>query len=142
MCNWKQTAGVLIAISALTSAASAQTRPSAHKPQLTIEQLIDIKHPSDPIWSPSGKLIAFVWDRAGVSNLYVANVDGSGEPKPLTTFSEGQVEGAFWSEDSDLVYFRTKATFGRSPFQAALPSRFGANRTREVATFPHPMANV
>ena len=95
--------GIAITLLATSSAASAQS--AGQKQKLTIEQLIDIKHPSDPIWSPDGKLVAFVWDRAGVANLYIANADGSGQPKPLTTFSEGQVSGAFWSEDSDLVYF-------------------------------------
>ena len=99
--------GVAIILLAGASGALAQT--SSRKPKLaqklTIEQLIEIKHPSDPIWSPDGKLVTFVWDRAGVSNFYIANVDGHGEPKPLTSFSEGQVAGAFWSEDSDLVYF-------------------------------------
>ena len=99
--------GVAIILLAGASGALAQT--SSRKPKLaqklTIEQLIEIKHPSDPIWSPDGKLVTFVWDRAGVSNFYIANVDGHGEPKPLTSFSEGQVAGAFWNEESDLVYF-------------------------------------
>ncbi|HLZ51908.1 MAG TPA: S9 family peptidase [Candidatus Acidoferrum sp.] len=89
----------------LAAANSVLAQTSSRKPKLTIEQLIDIKHPSDPIWSPDGKLVAFIWDRAGVANFYIANADGRGEPKALTSFSEGQVSGAFWSEDSDLLYF-------------------------------------
>ncbi len=94
-----------VALILLTSASSAVAQTAAQKQKLTIEQLIDIKHPSDPIWSPDGKLVAFVWDRAGVANLYVANADGSGQPKPLTTLSQGQIEGAFWDADGDTVYF-------------------------------------
>ena len=94
-----------VAIILLVSASSVLAQTSSRKPKLTIEQLIDIKHPSDPVWSPDGKLVAFVWDRAGVSNFYIANADGRGEPKPLTSFSEGQVAGAFWSENSELLYF-------------------------------------
>jgi dipeptidyl aminopeptidase/acylaminoacyl peptidase len=96
---------VALAIILLVSASATLAQTSSQKQKLTIEQLIDIKHPSDPLWSPDGKLVAFVWDRAGVANLYIANSDGSGQPKPLTAFTQGQVEGAFWSEDSDLVYF-------------------------------------
>ena len=54
---------------------AAQTT-SAHP--LTIENLIDIKHPSNPLWSPDGKRIAFLWDRADIVNLYLVNADGSG----------------------------------------------------------------
>ena len=71
---------------------------------LTIEKLIDIKHPSDPIWSPDGRKLVFIWDRAGVSNLYVADASGKG-PVPLTHFSGGPVNGAFWSRDSKTIYF-------------------------------------
>jgi Tol biopolymer transport system component len=72
---------------------------------LTIEQLIDIKHPSNPVWAPNGKYIAFIWDRAGVSNLYLASSSGGGQPLPLTSFPEGGVEKVFWSQDSQTVYF-------------------------------------
>lgn len=72
---------------------------------LTIEQLIDIKHPSNPVWAPNGKYVAFIWDRAGVSNLYLASSSGGGQPVPLTSFPEGGVEKIFWSQDSQTVYF-------------------------------------
>jgi dipeptidyl aminopeptidase/acylaminoacyl peptidase len=72
---------------------------------LTIEQLIDIKHPSNPIWAPNGKYVVFIWDRAGVSNLYLASSSGGGQPVPLTSFPEGGVEKVFWSQDSQTVYF-------------------------------------
>jgi len=90
------------------STAATQTTPSrkpAPKSGLTIEQLIDIKHPSDPLWSPDNKRVAFTWDRADIRNLYVANADGSGAPIALTSFPEGGVADAFWSEDSESVYF-------------------------------------
>src|SRR5258706_14282648 len=105
MRNWNRCLGATVAVTALAFNTSAQTRTPAHKSQLTIEQLIEIKHPSDPIWSPDGKRIAFVWDRAGVANLFVVNVDGRGQPTALTSFTQGQIEGAFWSEDGDILYF-------------------------------------
>ena len=67
----------LLAVITFGWAGSTVAQTAAQKPKLTIEQLIDIKHPSEPIWSPDGKLVAFVWDRAGVANLYVANADGA-----------------------------------------------------------------
>jgi dipeptidyl aminopeptidase/acylaminoacyl peptidase len=105
MQKWNHSLGATVAVMALAFSSSAQTRTATYKSQLTIEQLIDIKHPSNPIWSPDGKRVAFVWDRAGVANLFVVNVEGRGQPMPLTSFTQGQVEGAFWSEDDDIVYF-------------------------------------
>ena len=82
---------------------------------LTIEQLIEIKHPSHPVWSPDNKRVAFVWDRADIKNLYVANADGSGALVPLTSFPEGGVAEAFWSEDGESVYFVREGDFWKVP---------------------------
>src|SRR5262249_32936056 len=83
--------------------ARAQQRSgSEHK--LTIEQVIQIKHPSEPMWSPDGKRLAFVWDQGGIENLYLANADGQGAPVALTSFTEGQISHAFWTRDSQTVY--------------------------------------
>ena len=43
---------------------------------LTIEQLIDIKHPSNPAWSADGRQVTFTWDRAGISARYISDLDG------------------------------------------------------------------
>jgi dipeptidyl aminopeptidase/acylaminoacyl peptidase len=90
---------------------------------LTIEQLIDIKHPSNPVWAPNGKYIVFIWDRAGVSNLYLASASGGGQPRPLTSFPEGGVEKIFWSQDSQTVYFAR----GGDPWQVSVSG--GAPKT-------------
>src|SRR5438067_2430491 len=104
MRRWNKAVGVMFATTLIfmTSAAGQNSTKSA---KLTIEQLIDIKHPSDPLWSPDGKHVVFTWDRAGVSNLYVSNADGHGQPVALTSFPEGQAGEAFWSRDSQTVYF-------------------------------------
>ena len=39
--------------------------------RLAIEQLIDIRHPSSPSWSPDGAHLAYLSERAGVANIYV-----------------------------------------------------------------------
>src|SRR5688500_18827689 len=52
--------------------------------RLTIDTLIDIKHPSAPVWSRDSRRVAFLWDRAGVTNLYVTMADGSGAPVAIT----------------------------------------------------------
>ena len=106
MCLGKRVLGATIAIAAALGCAGyvlAQT--ASRKSALTIEQLIEIKHPSDPVWSPDNKHVLFTWDRADIKNLYVRNADGSGAPIALTSFPEGGVAGAFWSEDRESVYF-------------------------------------
>src|SRR3984893_7186295 len=95
----------LFAALLLALAPAAFTQSPAKSAKLTIEQLIDIRHPTDALWSPDGQHVVFTWDRAGVSNLYVSNADGHGQPVALTSFPEGQVREAFWSRDSQTVYF-------------------------------------
>ena len=63
---------------------------------------MDIKHPSTPVWSPDGKHVLFVWDRAGVSNLFLSDGSG-GTPIALTTDGAGGTP--FWSRDGQRVYF-------------------------------------
>jgi dipeptidyl aminopeptidase/acylaminoacyl peptidase len=104
MGKWNKSVGTMLT-AALTLAASATAQNTATPSKLTIEQLIDIKHPSDAKWSPDGKYIVFMWDRAGVSNLFVASADGHGNAVAVTSFSEGQVDDAFWSRDSQTVFF-------------------------------------
>ena len=51
--------------------------PRIEPPEQDTRQLID--HPSlnwSPAWSPNGKWIAFVSDRAGSQDIYRINVDG------------------------------------------------------------------
>jgi dipeptidyl aminopeptidase/acylaminoacyl peptidase len=102
--KWNKWVGAMLA-AALTFAASTTAQNTAKPAKLTIEQLIDIKHPSDPRWSPDGKYIVFTWDRAGVANLFVAKADGHGNVVAVTSFSEGQVDDAFWSRDSQTIFF-------------------------------------
>ena len=95
-----------ISVTSLTLAAFSAA-PVAQKPAgraaLSIDQLIDIKHPSNPQWSRDSKWIAFTWDRAGASDLYVVPADGSAPPKPLTT--NGAPNGYFWSANSQAIQY-------------------------------------
>jgi dipeptidyl aminopeptidase/acylaminoacyl peptidase len=90
---------LLVLTSALTGSSFAQA-----KSRLTIEQIIDIRHPSSPVWSPDGRQIAFIWDRAGVSNLYLSHLDGA-QPTALTSYSDGSIRKIFFNADGKLVYF-------------------------------------
>ena len=58
-------------------------------------------------WSPDGKSIAFVSDRAGKSQLYLLPVDG-GEARQLTHFIRGIGGGLAWSPDGSKIAFCAK----------------------------------
>ena len=57
---------------------------------------------SQPSYSPDGKLIAFVSDRDGAENLWVARSDGS-EPRPLTKDKQNLFASPTWTPDGDYV---------------------------------------
>jgi dipeptidyl aminopeptidase/acylaminoacyl peptidase len=105
---------------------------------LTIEQLIDIKHPSNPVWAPNGKYVAFIWDRAGVSNLYLADSNGSGQAAPLTSFPEGGVEDIFWSQDSQAVYFARGGDLWQVAVSGAAPKPVWTTPVGESDITPSP----
>jgi dipeptidyl aminopeptidase/acylaminoacyl peptidase len=138
MARWRSVlvafAAVVVGLCAATS--MAQQGGGAHK--LTIEQIIDIKHPSEPIWSPDGKHIAFVWDKGGVENLYLASADGQGPPVALTSFSEGQISRAFWSRDSQTVYFPRGGDLWKVSAVGGQPSAAWTTPTSESDVVPSP----
>src|SRR3954469_11128310 len=99
---------VLSAAAAAALVTTIGAAPRAAQPRaasLSIEQLIDIKHPSNPLWSRDSRRIVFTWERAGVANLYVVPADGSAKPVQVT--SDGVPGNVFWSADSSsLLFFR------------------------------------
>src|SRR5215470_15892217 len=136
MANWRtRTGSALLFLLACWTPALPQT-PA--KPKLTIEQLIDIKHPSNPVWSPDGKRVLFSWDRAGVANLYVASLDGHGQPAALTSFADGQVDQAFWSKDSQTVYFPHAGDLWQVPANGGSPKPVWTTAARESGIVPSP----
>jgi dipeptidyl aminopeptidase/acylaminoacyl peptidase len=114
---------LLVALSSATVAPRA-AQPRAASP-ITIEQLIDIKHPSNPIWSRDSRRIVFTWERAGVANLYLVPADGSAKPVQLTT--DGVPGNVFWSPDSkSLLFFRGGSALMTLPLDGTPPTpRFG-----------------
>jgi dipeptidyl aminopeptidase/acylaminoacyl peptidase len=75
--------------------------------QLTIDRLIQIKHPSGHQWTPDGSHVWFTYDSAGINNVWVAPADGSSPAKPLTTYADGQSGGGgFWSNDGRTFFFQ------------------------------------
>ena len=77
-----------------------QARPGA----LTIDAVVDIKHPSEPRWSPDGDAIAFLWDHGGVQNIWVADPGGR-SPAPVTKFDSGLIDALEWTADGQSLLF-------------------------------------
>src|SRR5712692_11815 len=128
----------LLATLLLGLAPTAFAQAPAKSAKLTIEQLVDIKHPTDPLWSPDGKHVVFTWDRAGVFNLYVSNADGHGQPVPLTSFSEGQVSEAFWNRDSQTVYFPHNGDLWQVTIGGGAPRPVWTTSANESSIVPSP----
>ncbi len=137
MWRWKKAVGVMLA-TALIFVAPTAAQKSARSAKLTIEQLIDIKHPTNALWSPDGKHVVFTWDRAGVSNLYMASADGHGQPVALTSFREGQVDPAFWSSDSQTVYFPHGGDLWEAPIGGGAVKPAWTTAARESDIVPSP----
>src|SRR3954467_9018540 len=94
----------LAAGAAVPGAAQVRGAQGGAAQPITIEQLIDIKHPSNPVWSRDSKRIAFTWERAGVANLYVVPADGSSAAVQVT--KDGVPGNVFWGPDGSLLFFR------------------------------------
>lgn len=75
--------------------------------RMTLEDILDIRHPTAPVWTPDGERVIFVWDLNQQMDLYVAE-PGSGEPpRQLTRWGDSyeQISGLFWGGDGDLLHF-------------------------------------
>jgi TolB protein len=59
-----------------------------------------------PTWSPDGKRIAFVSNRAGSPQIYVMNADGSGVRR--LTFQGNYNQTPQWSPRGDLIAFTAR----------------------------------
>lgn len=56
-----------------------------------------------PVWSPDGKRFAFVSDRTGENEIWVANATGGGEPTQLTNGLHANPFPPIWSPDGNWI---------------------------------------
>jgi Tol biopolymer transport system component/predicted amidohydrolase len=64
---------------------------------------------SQPVISPDGELIAFISDRDGATNLWVANIDGT-EARQLSSERHAGMISPQWSSDGDYLIITRVAT--------------------------------
>ncbi len=62
----------------------------------------------DPLWSPSGRWIAYLSDETGEYEIYVTQADGRGETRQLTDDGEHYRYLSAWSPDSKKLVFTDK----------------------------------
>lgn len=117
----------------------AAPQPSASRAggRLTIEQLIDIRHPSNPMWAPDGRHVVFVWDRAGVSKVYVADATGGAPPRELSA-AGAQLNGTFWSADGRALLMPKNGDLWRVPVDGSAASAVWTTPTFESNIVPSP----
>jgi dipeptidyl aminopeptidase/acylaminoacyl peptidase len=106
--------------------------------RITIDQLLNIQHPSNPVWSPDGTQVAYLWDRCDVVNLYLVKADGKNEPLALTHFSQGKVADPFWSADGNSLYFIDAASLWRVSASGGEPTQVWAPPAGTAALTPSP----
>jgi dipeptidyl aminopeptidase/acylaminoacyl peptidase len=108
---------------------------------LTIEQLIDIRHPSSPMWSPDGRHVVFLWERAGVAKIYVADAAISGAlaaaPRELSAAGT-QLNGAFWSTDGRVLMVAKNGDLWRVPIDGGAASAVWTTPAAETSIVPSP----
>jgi dipeptidyl aminopeptidase/acylaminoacyl peptidase len=80
---------------------------------ITIDRIARIKYPTDPIWSPDSKAIAFLWDAAGKQDLFLSQ-EGT-TPIALTSFPvnpntlQSDIGHVEWTSPNSLIFAKDDA---------------------------------
>lgn len=80
------------------------TVPKEHGPVRNLTKSSGSRE-KDAVWSPDGSKVAYLSDRSGEYEIYIANADGSGSPKKLTSNKDGYRHTLRWSPDGKKIAF-------------------------------------
>jgi hypothetical protein len=95
---------------------------------ITIDRIAEIKYPSEHVWSPDGKTVAFLWDAAGKQDLFV--VKPGGTPVALTDFPvnpamlQSDIGHFEWASNDQIIFAKDGSLWivsTASPKPAHLP---------------------
>ena len=104
---------VLVGVEPSTAVSQAPSQP------LTIDTLLEIRHPSAGTWSPDGDAVAFLWDRGGVQNVWL--VKPGSAALALTSYAEGLIDSLEWSADGRSLLFVRRGQLARVPRDGGAP---------------------
>ncbi|MCX6021559.1 MAG: hypothetical protein NTZ05_07485 [Chloroflexi bacterium] len=86
---------------------------------------------TNPVWSPDGKVVAYVTDRDGNQNVYRMNADGTAQGQ--LTKSTGKDFGPIWSPDGKQIAFLSERNGNREIYVVNADGSGENNLTRDVA---------
>src|SRR5262245_49371484 len=92
----------LLLLFAIPALAAAPEKPPAGDLAAAVERMARIGSSGSPSLSPDGAQVAFVSNRSGVPQVWIAATDGSGEPRRVSSFDD-PVSGVDWSPDGQWL---------------------------------------
>src|SRR5690606_38241061 len=97
--------------------------------------LSGLPYDADPVFSPDGKQFAFVSDRSGSNNLWVANIDGS-QLKQLSHDNGAMLYSSpSWSPDGRYVYV-SKTPYSLLAFEVYMFDQHGGQGKKVTQAQP------
>ncbi len=92
----------LLALLALLPAPAAPEAPEVDALTAAVERMAKVSSSNSPSLSPDGKRVVFLSNRGQSPQVWLSEVDGKAEPKPVTTFTD-PVTDVSWSPDGQWL---------------------------------------